>query len=125
MVVQGITEKGKTMTNERGAWTQLHIGSSGNGGIQAVERSAWHDTYTGLFSEEYIEQALEQWWSSDYLRGAVEAEGGVLLVAEEEQQIIGVAESQVLDERRAILWKLYVLKAQRGKGVGSARVLKE
>jgi ribosomal protein S18 acetylase RimI-like enzyme len=91
-------------------------------GIQAVGRSAWRDTYTGLFPEEYIQHALEEWWSSDYLREALESEGQFLLVAEEEPQIVGVAESQVLDGRRAILWKLYVLKEHRGQGIGSALI---
>jgi GNAT superfamily N-acetyltransferase len=91
-------------------------------GVQAVGRSAWWDTYTGLRPKEYIQHALEQWWSGDYLRGAIESERHILLVAEEHQQIIGVVESQVLADKRAMLWKLYVLKEHRGKGVGTALI---
>jgi ribosomal protein S18 acetylase RimI-like enzyme len=91
-------------------------------GVEAVGRSAWRDAYTGLFSEDYVQQALAQWWSADYLKGAIESAQHIVLVAEEHRQVIGVAESEILDEKSAILWKLYVLKEHRGKGVGTALI---
>jgi hypothetical protein len=72
-------------------------------GIQAVGRSAWWDTYIGLRPKEYIQQTLEKWWSIDYLRWVIGSERHILLVAEERQQIIGVAESQVLSGKKAML----------------------
>lgn len=56
-------------------------------GVQNVGRSAWWDTYIDLRSEEYIRHALEQWWSRDYLRRAIESEEHIVLVAEEQHQI--------------------------------------
>jgi ribosomal protein S18 acetylase RimI-like enzyme len=91
-------------------------------GIQAVGRSAWRDTYADLRPDAYIRQALERWWSADYLRAALESKRHVLLVAEEQHQIVAVAESQVLNDKNAMLWKLYVLKARRGQGIGTALI---
>jgi ribosomal protein S18 acetylase RimI-like enzyme len=91
-------------------------------GIQVVGRSAWWDTYTGLFPKEVIEQNLERWWSGEYLKQAVESEDHIILVAEEGGEIIGVAETQIRDDNSAILWKLYVLKEHRGTGVGTSLI---
>ncbi len=92
------------------------------GGIQAIGRSAWWDTYTGLFPEEYIEQNLERWWSGEYLKQAIESEEHIVLVAEEGRDFIGVAETQIRDDNSAILWKLYVLIEHRGHGVGTSLI---
>ena len=90
--------------------------------IQAVGRSAWRDTYAGLLPAEYIDRALEQWWSRSYLTKAIQSQQHILLVAEENDKIIGVAESQILDDKSAILWKLYVLKEHRRRGLGTSLV---
>jgi GNAT superfamily N-acetyltransferase len=90
--------------------------------IQAVGTSAWRDTYSDLLPESYIEAALARWWCEEYLTPVIESEEHILLVAVEAGHVIGVAETQILDEQRAILWKLYVLKHHRGKGVGTSLI---
>lgn len=86
--------------------------------IQSVGRSAWWDTYAEFRSEEYILFALETWWSKDYLKKAIESDGNTILVAKEQRQIVGVLESQVLNQQSAIIWKLYVPREHRRKGIG-------
>ena len=90
--------------------------------IQTVGRLSWNDTYGVFRSDAYIAYGLEQWWSSQYLENSIQSENHVLLVAETVPEIIGVAESQYLNETSAILWKLYVLKAHRRKGIGTALI---
>jgi ribosomal protein S18 acetylase RimI-like enzyme len=91
-------------------------------GIQAVGTSAWWDTYPGLFPDGVIEQNLERWWSGERLKQAIESEEHIVLVAEEGQDVVGVAHSQIRDDNSAILWKLYVLKEHRGRGVGTSLI---
>jgi GNAT superfamily N-acetyltransferase len=91
-------------------------------GIQAVGTSAWWDTYPGLFPDEFIEQNLARWWAAERLKQAIESEEHIVLVAEEDEDVIGVAHTQIRDDNSAILWKLYVLKEHRGRGVGTALV---
>ena len=91
-------------------------------GIQAVGTSAWWDTYPGLFPDEFIEQNLARWWSRKRLKQAIESEEHIVLVAEEGQDVMGVAHTQIRDDNSAILWKLYVLKEHRGRGVGTSLV---
>jgi ribosomal protein S18 acetylase RimI-like enzyme len=91
-------------------------------GIRAVGTSARWDTFQGLFPDEYIEQSLERWWSGEYLKQAIKSEEHIVLVAEEGQDVIGVAQTQMRDDNSAMLWKLYVLKEHRGRGIGTSLI---
>jgi GNAT superfamily N-acetyltransferase len=87
--------------------------------IQAVGRASWLNTYVCTMSRESIEHALADWCSQEAFGWAIAAEGEFLLVAEGEDGIVGVAQGGMLDPETTILWKLYVLKAVRGRGVGT------
>ena len=91
-------------------------------GIQRVGNLSWHDTYQRLCSHEYILYGLKEWWSADYFERSIQSSTHILLVAEQQNEIIGVAESQYLDGATAFLWKLYVLKVHRKHGVGTALI---
>lgn len=71
--------------------------------------------YAPLLGQEEAGRQLEHWWS--YERLAPVADEGKLIVAEENGDIVGVAEWG-LYEGVPIVWKLYVSPQRRGQGIG-------
>lgn len=92
--------------------------------IRAVGVAAWYDTYTGIVPDAYIPWALEKWWTLEAIQRHVLSDNFVVLVAEVDEQIVGMASTQVRADQSAILWRLYVNQACRGQGIG-ARLLHE
>ena len=88
-------------------------------GIRAVRVSAWYDTYPGIVPDGYIPWALEKWWQPETLKRYVVSDQFIVLVAEYDQQIVGMAHAQLRPDQTAILWRLYVEQAYRGQGIGS------
>lgn len=92
--------------------------------IRAVGVAAWHDTYTGIVPDEYIPWALEKWWTTEAIQRHVLSDHFIVLVAEVNTQIVGMASAQIHLDRSATLWRLYVNHACRGEGIGT-RLLDE
>lgn len=77
------------------------------------------EVYAPLVGQDYAQGMLNAWWTAEAFQRSIET--GLLLVAEGEGGIIGMAEWELQGER-AILWKLYLHPAWRGRGVGKALV---
>jgi GNAT superfamily N-acetyltransferase len=77
--------------------------------IRAVGVAAWHDTYSGMVPDSYISWALAKWWSPE-------------AIAEIDQHTVGIAHVQIRPDQSAILWRLYIARAYRGQGIGSALI---
>lgn len=92
--------------------------------IRAVGIAAWYDTYTDMVPADYIAWALEKWWTPEAIQRHVLSDAFLVLVAEVQGQIIGMASVQVRTDQTAILWRLYVSHAYRGQGIGT-RLLDE
>lgn len=92
--------------------------------IRAVGIAAWYDTYTGMVPADYIAWALEKWWTSEAIQRHVLSDTFLVLVAEVNDQIVGMASAQVRADQTAILWRLYVNHVYRGQGIGT-RLLDE
>ncbi len=91
--------------------------------IRAVGRSAWEDAYTGIVPSGYIEDLFEQWWAPHVIRMSMRlTESQIWLVAVQTNEIVGVSHTEILNQDEAVLWKLYVLKAHRRRGVGRALI---
>lgn len=91
--------------------------------FRAVGHASWRDTYTGLMPQDYIEHGLSEWWSSEAIARAIQSVEHIALVAETGSEVVGVAQtSPNRDGQSATLWKLYVRKPHRGKGIGSALI---
>lgn len=76
-----------------------------------------YPTYTPIAGEAYAAYVLETWWRSDYIADSMSRT--VHYVAERDGYLIGTATVGAL-EGDPVLWKLYVLPAEHGTGVGSA-----
>lgn len=87
--------------------------------IRAVGIAAWYDTYPGLVPDDYIAWAIAKWWSPEDIQRHIESDQFLVLVAEVDQQIVGIAHTQIRPDQTAILWRLYVAQAYRGRGIGT------
>ncbi len=86
-------------------------------GILEVGHRTWPPTYGPIAGDDYVAMGLAKWWTADATIPAIRS--GRATVAERDGQIIGVSVSGTLGEELA-LWKLYVLPAHQGAGVGAA-----
>jgi ribosomal protein S18 acetylase RimI-like enzyme len=87
--------------------------------IRAVGIAAWYDTYSALVPDDYIAWALNKWWSPEDIHRHINSDQFIVLVAEVDQQIVGIAHTQIRPDHTAILWRLYVRQAYRGHGIGT------
>lgn len=85
-----------------------------------------HDTYvkTGFLPAAYVNKTQRGFWSTDYLSKVIEAKETILLVAYDQDELIGMTEVQLLNEQEAVMWKLYVRQTHHGRGLGR-RLLQE
>ena len=73
-------------------------------------------TYAPIAGEEYAAYVMETWWQTDYIAESMERT--THFVAERDGEILGTAVVGALDGE-PVLWKLYVLPEEQGKGAGS------
>jgi ribosomal protein S18 acetylase RimI-like enzyme len=86
--------------------------------IRAVGIAAWYDTYVGLVPDDYIAWALDKWWSPEDIQRHIDSSQFIVLVAEVDRQVVGIAHTQIRPDVTAIVWRLYVRQAHRGRGIG-------
>lgn len=89
-------------------------------GIRAVGAAAWRDTYTGLVPDGYIEAGLAQGWTHEHFAQSLANPSYRVHVAEEEGRVVGVAQAALDTAGTGHLWRLYLLRETRGRGVGRA-----
>ncbi|MFW9918031.1 MAG: GNAT family N-acetyltransferase [Candidatus Thorarchaeota archaeon] len=98
------------------------------------KRSLW-DTFRDIMSDSLIRTALSQWWSRSYLEMTILSTNHITLVAKLDEQIVGYIECEVLEKAKAhalglgeaesyqaVLWKVFVLLSNRGKGIGTSLI---
>lgn len=86
-------------------------------GIRQIGLQTWPAAYGGLVSEQFIADGLAQYWSPEAVERGMRL--GITLVAADGEQLVGVVGLGREDEFW-VMWKLYVLPAHQGKGVGKA-----
>jgi ribosomal protein S18 acetylase RimI-like enzyme len=88
--------------------------------IRAVGSASWRATYTGIFPDEFIENALEQWWSEALFQRSIPNAAACNLVAEQDGQIVGTLMGTVKpgEEGQVHLFKLYIHPDHFGQGIG-------
>ncbi|HZO69716.1 MAG TPA: GNAT family N-acetyltransferase [Kribbellaceae bacterium] len=84
--------------------------------VREVGLRTWPVAYDGIVAPEFVEQGLAEWWSPEAVRRGIER--GITLVAEA-PDVIGVA-GLGQEDGLWVMWKLYVLPEQQGRGVGRA-----
>lgn len=88
--------------------------------IRAVGSASWRATYTGIFPDAFIENALEQWWSEASFQRNIPHAAVCNLVAEQDGQIVGTLMGTVSPQAdgQVHLFKLYVQPEHFGQGIG-------
>jgi ribosomal protein S18 acetylase RimI-like enzyme len=88
--------------------------------IRAVGSASWRATYTGIFPDGFIENALEQWWSESGFQRSIPNAAVCNLVAEQDGQIVGTLMGTVdpREEGQVHLFKLYIHPHHFGQGIG-------
>ncbi|MBA2953289.1 GNAT family N-acetyltransferase [Nocardioides sp. MAH-18] len=84
--------------------------------ITAIGHATWPATYD-FAGDDYIEHGLTSWWSPAAVERGLRTT--TTLVAEVDGQVVGVANVDLRPEV-PVIWRLYVLPAQQGAGVGGA-----
>jgi ribosomal protein S18 acetylase RimI-like enzyme len=90
------------------------------GEVEAVRRiglTTWPVAYGGLASEEFITDGLAQWWSTEAVERGIRT--GITLVAADGDDLVGMV-GVGREGDFWVMWKLYVLPDQQGKGIGKA-----
>ncbi|MCG8349611.1 MAG: GNAT family N-acetyltransferase [Chloroflexales bacterium] len=86
--------------------------------IQAVGAAAWRDTYPGLVPDGYLDDGFARAWARDSFERSLANPRIRLLVAEYAGAIVGMIQLGWHDDGIADLWRLYLLREQRGRGLG-------
>lgn len=73
--------------------------------------------YEPIIGRAAAHQQVERWWTRERLATALS--NGVVLVAEHDGDLIGVAEVGAW-EGDPVIWKLYLASGHRGRGIGRA-----
>ena len=89
--------------------------------IQRVAERSWEHDYPAFLNRESVREVVHEWYSTDQLEHDVEAADVRLIVACEDDDVVGFAHGIVSDETGTIL-RVYVDPDQRGNGAGRALV---
>lgn len=92
--------------------------------FEAMRRTAaasMHESYDSFLDPETIDAALGEWYGADTLAAQIEADGALLYVATEDDEVVGFVQAEVVSKNPVegrVLW-LHVHPDARGDGVGS------
>lgn len=87
--------------------------------VRYVGASTWPATYGALKGARYVMEGLDSFWSADAIRASIDA--GNIDVAETPHGVVGMIEVEDLGDD-LVMWKLYVVPAEQGSGLGRALV---
>ena len=86
--------------------------------VLGVGRAAWRATFEPLAGAAYVEAGLARWWTPEAVRADIDA--GRVLVAEDGDDVQGMALMVAPAGGPGELRRLYVAPQQQGRGIGSA-----
>jgi ribosomal protein S18 acetylase RimI-like enzyme len=91
-------------------------------GISRVCSEGWRDTYAGLHSADYIEQAIREFYNMErIIRETTETGDGWdgWFVALDGEDVVGAIGGGMTGPEEAEVFVLYVLPSRRGEGIGT------
>jgi ribosomal protein S18 acetylase RimI-like enzyme len=86
--------------------------------MRALGVRTWGATYAGVLPEAMVARGIGEFWN-EYSLGAA-TRSGRMLVAVRDRTVVGLLESDRLDDARAAIWKLYVAPEAQRAGIGRA-----
>ncbi len=86
---------------------------------ELLERT-WHATYDEVYGVDKVNSINESWHSLDALRKRLNKPYSEFVIADDGEEILGVAYASLSDERTAMLHQLYINPEAQGRGAGRA-----
>lgn len=87
--------------------------------VRFIGVSTWPPTYGATRGARYVMRGLDEFWNSAAIGEAIDR--GSITVAEDGHGIVGMSEVTDLGAD-LVLWKLYMLPAAQGRGIGGRLV---
>lgn len=87
--------------------------------VRRVATASLRETYADPLGEDIVEEAAEEWYTTDRLRARISAEDTAYLVAETDDGVVGFSESELDGDAAAAIQWLHVHPDARGEGVGA------
>lgn len=86
--------------------------------IRNVAKATWETDYPDILHRETIKEGIEEWYDPDQLESELQEEGSFLLVAENDDEVVGFTHA-AMRQRTGYILRVYVAPGQRHEGVGS------
>lgn len=83
--------------------------------IQTIGLLTWPATYLPFASPNFVLANLNSWWTEEEVQRSIAED--VTILACEENQVLGMLTLGMF-ESEPVIWKIYVLPAAQGKGIG-------
>ena len=87
--------------------------------IRDVAERAWDVAYDGILPDEVIDETVEDWYSREFVERALSREETVLLVAVEDEEVVGFAHAVSEEGEEGDLLRLYVDPDRWDRGIGT------
>lgn len=91
--------------------------------IRDLLERTWHATYDHVYGADKIKSINESWHSVDALRKRLNKPYSEFVIADDGEDILGVAYATLSDERTAMLHQLYINPEAQGRGAGRALLI--
>jgi ribosomal protein S18 acetylase RimI-like enzyme len=88
--------------------------------MRALGVRTWRAAYAAILPPDAIDAGIAEFWN-EYSLGAA-ARSGRMLVAVRDGTLVGLLESDRLDDGRAVVWKLYVTPEAQRHGIGRSLI---
>ncbi|TWG93865.1 ribosomal protein S18 acetylase RimI-like enzyme [Mesorhizobium sp. J18] len=89
------------------------------GTIRALLLETWHDTYDAIYGADRVTAITEEWHSTEALADRLNRPNSEFLVADDGEEIAGMAFASAADEGKTVLLhQLYVKPGRQGQGIG-------
>ncbi|HMQ58140.1 MAG TPA: GNAT family N-acetyltransferase [Rhizobiaceae bacterium] len=86
--------------------------------ISAMLSETWHATYDGIYGREKVEELTRNWHSVPALKSRLTKPRSEFIVADDGEEISGMAFISQVDHEESMLHQLYVRPTAQGQGVG-------
>ncbi len=88
--------------------------------IRELLKRTWHATYDHIYGVEKVNAITDSWHSIEALRRRLSKPYSEFVIADDGDEILGMAYASMSEDRLAVLHQLYVNPQAQGRGAGTA-----
>ncbi len=104
----------------------MWIRSAGHEDLEVVRellKRTWHSTYDAVYGVDKVNAITDRWHSIDALRRRLNKPYSEFVIADDGEDILGMAYASLDNDRIAKLHQLYVNPQAQGRGAGTALLI--